>query len=155
MSAAARIRRALAAEALALSELHGACFDEAWDERSFRTLLDDEQVLALVAAGADESLEALILVREAGGEAEILTLGTRPELRRTGLARALVLAGASEAFARGAGEIFLEVSEANRAARSVYSGLGFSVVGRRKAYYRVNDGAEDALVLRAKLPLCE
>jgi ribosomal-protein-alanine N-acetyltransferase len=155
MSAAVQVRRALSSEASALSELHRECFDDAWGERSFRALLDDEQVFALIAAGAEALLEALILVREAAGEAEILTLGTRPALRRTGLARALVLAGASEALARGAGEIFLEVSEVNRAARSLYSGLGFSAVGRRRGYYRSNDGAEDALVLRAKLPLCE
>lgn len=155
MSAAVQFRRALSPEGPALSELHRECFEDAWGEQSFRALLDDGQVLALVAAGADDSLEALILLREAGGEAEILTLGTRPALRRTGLARALVLAGASEALARGAREIFLEVSETNRAAQSLYSGLGFSAVGRRRGYYRAKDRAEDALVLRAKLPLCE
>jgi ribosomal-protein-alanine N-acetyltransferase len=50
----------------------------------------------------------------------------------------------AEAAARDAGQIFLEVSDRNGAARALYAAAGFEAVGRRRQYY--TDGA-DALVL--------
>jgi ribosomal protein S18 acetylase RimI-like enzyme len=50
--------------------------------------------------------------------------------------------------------MFLEVDVANDAARSLYEGMQFSVVGRRGGYYRnPAQTASDALTLRADLPL--
>jgi ribosomal-protein-alanine N-acetyltransferase len=47
--------------------------------------------------------------------------------------------------------LFLEVGEANRAARALYDGLGFRVIGRRHRYYATPAGFEDALVMRRDL----
>ncbi len=57
----------------------------------------------------------------------------------------------TEAAARGAGELFLEVSEQNAPARALYARLGASEAGRRRRYYP--DGS-DALVLRLALSPC-
>jgi Fur family ferric uptake transcriptional regulator len=75
-----------------------------------------------------------------------------PSARRGGQARALVADAAAQAHGQGATAMFLEVSQTNEAARALYEGLGFREVGRRKGYYRT-DPPEDALTLRAELPL--
>jgi ribosomal-protein-alanine N-acetyltransferase len=51
----------------------------------------------------------------------------------------------------GAREMFLEVGEKNEAALALYRGRGFSLVGRRAAYYRHHDVPADALVMRRVL----
>ena len=83
-----------------------------------------------------------ILVRAAGGEAEILTLAVEPSARRRGLGRALL----DQALAATAGSpLFLEVAADNAVARALYGAAGFTECGRRTGYY---GAGRDALVLR-------
>jgi ribosomal protein S18 acetylase RimI-like enzyme len=66
----------------------------------------------------------------------------------------LVRTAAEHAHKLGSDHFFLEVGAANEPARAMYDRLGFSEVGRRKAYYAVAPGKfEDALILRSNLPL--
>jgi ribosomal-protein-alanine N-acetyltransferase len=52
----------------------------------------------------------------------------------------------------GVRALFLEVDEANAAARALYARFGFAEVGRRPAYYRTASGVKStALVLRRAL----
>src|SRR5947209_197660 len=101
------------------------------------------------AFGFIDAAGGMVLARVAADEAEILTLAVLPDRRRRGLARALLERTMQAAARRGAGAMFLEVAEANRAARALYEGAGFVEVGRRRGYYR---GGGDALVLRAVIP---
>nr|MCU0626508.1 GNAT family N-acetyltransferase [Gemmatimonadaceae bacterium] len=58
--------------------------------------------------------------------------------------------GAIEAaVAAGCEAIWLEVRVSNAAARALYERRGFTLVGRRRGYYR--KPVEDALVLRRSL----
>ena len=144
------IRVAGPKDAARLVELHAQCFDEAWDEAAFAAFLRDSFTFALIAGAA----RALIIVRVAADESEILTLGTRPDARRSGLARALVEAAGAEAQRRGAHRMFLEVAADNLAAQSLYAGAGFNPIGRRPAYYIRSGGqAVDAVILSAALSL--
>ena len=131
----------------ALAALHRECFVDAWDTKAFRDLLSSPGTYAFATP------HAFIVARAAAGEAEILTVGTIPSDRRTGAARALVLAAAAEAHQRGASEMFLEVAANNAPALALYASLGFAAVGRRKGYYVRGASAVDAITLRAALPL--
>jgi ribosomal-protein-alanine N-acetyltransferase len=138
-----------------LASLHRQCFEDSWDEASFRSLLAGQGVFALVAkdASATES-QAFILIQVAAEQSEILSIGTVPHARRLGLARVLLSEAAGEALARKAQEMFLEVAEDNAAALSLYTAAGFAISGRRRSYYRRPGGLMiDALMLRAFLPL--
>jgi ribosomal-protein-alanine N-acetyltransferase len=126
-----------------LSQLHASCFPKSWDAAAIRDLFAGPGVFAFVSPGG------FVLARAAGDEAEILTLAVAPAARRQGIARVLVQAAASHAQGLGARTLFLEVATGNDPARRLYTGLGFTVAGRRKAYY----GPEDAHVLKAILPL--
>jgi ribosomal-protein-alanine N-acetyltransferase len=132
----------------ALADIHASAFAEAW------TALALNDLLAAVGTFAFAADAGFILVRVVGGEAEILTLAVRPASRRRGLGAALVCAAANHAQSLGAAVLFLEVACHNDAARKLYTGLGFSEVGRRPGYYRLGpDKREDALILRGNLPL--
>jgi ribosomal-protein-alanine N-acetyltransferase len=95
-----------------------------------------------------ETLGGFILARDLGGEAEILTLGVLPEMRRRGLGRALLDAIMVEAGQRRIASVVLEVATDNEAARRLYVAMGFVRVGTRPRYYRRDHAAVDALILR-------
>jgi ribosomal-protein-alanine N-acetyltransferase len=143
------IRTAAPSDAALLARLHAECFDEPWDEAAFAAFLRDPRTFALIA----REEHAFILVRTAADEGEIITLCTRPDRRRSGLARMLLKAGAAEAHRRGARRMFLEVASDNEAALGLYRKAGFTAVGRRPGYYIRASGAADAVVLSAALPL--
>ena len=136
-------------DAARLAELHAQCFDEAWDEAAFTAFLRDSFTFALVA----EEARAFIVIRVAADESEILSLGTRPDARRSGFARALVEAACVEAHRRGARRMFLDVAADNLAAHNLYAEAGFHPVGRRPGYYIRAAGRADAVILSAALPL--
>jgi ribosomal-protein-alanine N-acetyltransferase len=134
-----------AAAAPALAALHEAAFPraEAWGADAIRLMLEMPGAFGLHLPG-----EGFVLARVAAGEAEILTLAVAPAARRQGHGAGLLAAALAGAVARGAGAMFLEVSDRNAAARALYAAAGFAEVGRRRRYYA--DGA-DALVLRRDL----
>lgn len=129
----------------ALAALHAEAFPpaETWGPDAIGLMLGLPGAFGLEAPG-----RGFVLARAAAGEAEILTIAVAPAARRQGLGAALVGAAAAAAAARGALELFLEVSEGNAAALGLYRGLGFAEVGRRRRYYA--DGS-DALVMRLDL----
>lgn len=143
------IREAGAAAAELLALLHAAAFPpaERWGAQAIGLLLGLPGHFAVLAEEAGVPL-GFAMGRVASEEAEVLTLAVTPARRRAGIGRALMRALMAEAAARGATALFLEVSEANAAARALYERVGAVAVGRRPRYYP--DGS-DALVLRAAL----
>lgn len=78
-------------------------------------------------------------------EAELHFVGIAPERRGRGLGRALLEWAHAALANEGIELVFLEVSEANHAARRLYEGLRYAPCGRRPHYYP--DG-EAAVVMR-------
>jgi len=115
----------------------------AWSETTFAVQLGLPGTLGLI-----DPAGGVLLARLAGREAELLTLAVCPEVRRRGLARALLTRAMAEAAAAGAERIVLEVAAINAPARALYEAAGFCGVGRRPGYYADHS---DALVLAAAL----
>ena len=86
-----------------------------------------------------------------GEEAEIVSLGVLPDYRRRGIGLAILDAVCAEARLRGAERVVLEMASDNEAASALYSARGFTVVGRRRNYYRRAERLVDALILRVQL----
>lgn len=110
-------------------------------------------------------MTGLGLVAECGGEVcgfvvysqvldegSIINIAVAPACQgrgygRRALAHALVLMGES-----GVSRCLLEVRESNHAARALYESEGFTLDGRRPAYYSTEQGArEDALLMSKQL----
>jgi ribosomal-protein-alanine N-acetyltransferase len=132
-----------------LAQIHARCFPEdAWDAVALAGVLAMTGAEARMAADANRPL-GLIFATVLGDETEVLTLGTAPETRRQGIARALLGDLYARSQALGAKRVVLEVAADNGAALALYEGEGFRTVGLRHAYYARERGpAIDAWLLR-------
>jgi ribosomal-protein-alanine N-acetyltransferase len=130
--------------------IHAASFARGWAAEEFETLLRDKTVLAHVLTdGPGLRVEGFALSRKVLDEAELLTIAVDASLRGQGLGRQLLAVHLETLASAGARIIFLEVEEANAAARKLYDRAGFAVVGQRDGYYRKPDGSRArALVMR-------
>lgn len=126
------------ADAAIAARLHKLAFARGWTDGEFASLLGQPAVFGFLAvdpARARDVAAGFVLVREAAGEAEILSIGVDPHVRRAGLGWRLMQAAMREASHRGAEEMFLEVDETNQKAIALYGKLKFAKVGERRAYY--------------------
>ena len=132
-----------------MAAVHKAAFTRSrpWSTREFADLLAGKGCFAVGDA------RAFALARIVADEAELLTIATRPEHRRQGLARALMANLHEIAAGQGAIRCFLDVAADNRAAIALYRSLGYDVTGRRAQYYRRADGTHtDAIAMTVRLP---
>ncbi len=138
-----------AESAAELARVHQAAFGgKGWSPRDFEALMATEGTEALLARSRNGHPGGLILYRMVAEEGEILTIGVVPPWRRGGVGGRLLGSALSAMMMLGARRVFLEVGERNIAARALYEGMGFEVVGRRADYYdHAEGGREDALVM--------
>ncbi|MDD2876165.1 MAG: GNAT family N-acetyltransferase [Acidiphilium sp.] len=126
--------------------IHRECFGAAaWPAASIATLFSSRFVFGFIA---DQG--GMVIARAVADEAEVLTIGVVPALRRQGIARGLIEAVAAESAGRGARTLFLEVAAENQAALALYRAAHFHEAGVRRNYYGDD---RDALLLRRAL--CE
>ena len=85
------------------------------------------------------------------GEAHILNICVRADLRGQNVGRRLMTWLLDEARRAGQSWVFLEVRPSNRPALLLYESLGFAQVGLRRGYYQAVGGREDAIVYRLDL----
>ena len=141
--------RAGVVHAPVLAALHAEAFPKPWEDVQFARLLKLPGMMGLII-GINEQPAGFILAQFVGGDAEIITIGVRPESRRKGLAKRLVgeLIKAEPELEK----IFIEVNESNSAGLALYRSMGFSCTGVRKNYYRLPDGSRlDALMMTLAL----
>src|SRR5258706_6200119 len=81
-------------------------------------------------------------------ELHVNNVASHREYRRIGVGRSLMEAAIDEGGRRGVAFVILEVRASNEGAQLLYRDLGFSIVGRRREYYRLP--TEDALVMKLK-----
>jgi ribosomal-protein-alanine N-acetyltransferase len=138
-----------------LAEIHAAGFPHAWDAEAIAGLAAQPGSRIWVARrhGGRRDPVGFALVRSGGGDAEIITIATALDHRRSGVGRALMDHAIRELQRERADRLFLEVSERNTPALDLYRKLGFRQVGRREGYYRsLNEGEPvGALVMELDL----
>lgn len=138
-----RVRPMLAADAPVAHEILKESPEASmWSKES----LEDwaSKGIAFVAE-LDGSVAGILVGRVAADECEILNLAVGTAWRRRGAAANLVHAAIERAREAGVKRVYLEVRASNRAAISLYEGMGFRHCGRRSNYYR--EPAEDAVLL--------
>ncbi|MXO95268.1 GNAT family N-acetyltransferase [Erythrobacter aquimaris] len=128
-----------------------AAFDPHWREAWTRRQVEDSLALSsgflilFDEAGRypDEHSPAagFVLARKVLDEVELLLIGVLPEKRGHGLGSKLIAEFLQKSARMGATNVFLEV-RANNPAEKVYRSAGFVPIGRRKDYYRTEDGTK-------------
>jgi len=127
-------------------------YGEAWTRSQCAGILPMSGVsLTLARDGDDGRPLGFSLVRAVADEAELLLLAVLPKFQRRGIARRLLEQFIQRADAGGAKRVHLEVRDGNPAV-GMYRAAGFETAGRRRHYYRGNDGDRfDALTLARDL----
>lgn len=129
----------------------GEIWASGWNEEKTRSSLLDSRVWVI---GIENRVDGFLIAREPGAAWEIDLVAVRPECRRQGILRSLVLGLEKDALRlesekglRGPRLIWLEVHELNHPAITAYLSLGFQSTGRRATYYR--DGGAAILMAKA------
>jgi len=115
--------------------LHQQAFYKGWTEKDFKDFLNDPLIHGLKITEND-TLTSLILWREVGDEAEILTLIVDPSYQRQGKANLLLETLIVHLVLKNISQIFLEVAEDNEGALYFYQKNGFLLLNRRPDYYK-------------------
>lgn len=120
-----------------------------WSEGVFRDCIRVGYLCRVVEANGE--LAGYGIMSYGAGEAHILNICVRADLRGQGIGRKLMLFLLERARAAQMEDVFLEVRPSNPTAIALYASLGFSQIGVRKAYYQAAGGREDALVYKLVL----
>ena len=130
----------------AVAELEAASFINPWTRDMLaRELSQNELARVYVLRLGEERVAAFCACWVIVGELHINTIAVRADLRRRGLATALMHYVLADAQREGASRATLEVRRSNEAAQRLYETLGFRLAGVRPGYYTQPD--EDALIL--------
>ena len=129
----------------AVFQLDQASFTLPWSERSYLFEVNKNETSIPLVALESGVVTGFIVVWQVEDEAHIGTIAVADASRRKGVARALIREGLSQAYARGARKVFLEVRSGNLAAQTLYLSLGFVNFDVRKKYYV--DNQEDAIIM--------
>lgn len=145
MSRGLFLRRAGEADTAALAALESAGSLHPWSAEQIRSELVRCAPDAVLVLEGREGILGYCAYRLVLDELHVMNLAVRPGARRRGLGRFLLEAALRRAARAGARRGLLEVRAGNDAARALYAGCGFVLLGRRRRYY--SDPPEDALVL--------
>jgi len=129
-----------------LLDLQRAAFTNPWTRDMFLWEIKNSDVSYIyVLRTSNEPVAAFCSFWLVFDELHINNLAVWPELRRQGVATALLSHVLRQATRMGARRATLEVRRSNEPARTLYERAGFSVAGIRPGYYR--NPVEDALIL--------
>ncbi len=130
----------------AILAIEEASFTNPWTREMYLAELQNEGVsFFYLARDPERRTIGFCSVWRVLDELHINNLAVLPAYRRAGIGSALLTHVLDEGARMGARRATLEVRRSNEAARQLYEGFGFSVVGVRQGYY--SNPVEDALVL--------
>jgi ribosomal-protein-alanine N-acetyltransferase len=108
---------------------------------------------AEVLRGARAELLGYWVAMPGVDELHLLNITVAPAWQGRGLAAAMLDRLVDECHRRGLVQLWLEVRLGNERAREVYRRYGFAEVGKRRAYYPVQQGPrEDAVLMSLTVP---
>jgi len=133
----------------AVLDVERASYLYPWSDGIFRDCLRVGYLCRVVEL--DGQIAGYGVLAYGAGEAHVLNVCIREELRGGGLGRRMMQLLLEHARTSGMEHAFLEVRPSNPAAMHLYQSMGFERVGVRKGYYQAVGGREDALVYRLRL----
>ena len=130
----------------------GNRYGEAWTRSQCAGILPMAGVALTVAHDRDSgAVVGFSLVRSVADESELLLIAVAPGHRRRGVGRGLLNHFLESARSGGVTRAHLEVRDGNPAIH-MYRHAGFAPIGRRRNYYRGEDGRQfDALTFALDL----
>ena len=131
-----------------IARLHAQALPPGWPAAEIAAACTAGNRIVLKATDGTVLLGFAIL-QCAADEAEILAIAVAEQARRQRIATGLLEAALEALGKRLIARVYLEVSESNEPAVTLYQMHGFSMAGRRKDYYRAETPApETALIMK-------
>jgi ribosomal-protein-alanine N-acetyltransferase len=149
-SVTVRIRDAGFADIGAVVAIERVSFSEPWSEGMFRAHLRGD-INTFLVAHEGEAVIGFAIAHTVVDESELLNIAVDQYMRGRGVGAILLDAICGHCAMRGSASMTLDVRASNTVARALYASHEFVQVGLRRRYYHVPE--EDALILRAKLPM--
>lgn len=143
---ALQLRDMTMADCIAAANLQADTMPNPWSEAQFRDSIRCGHLCRVLTAGRE--LAAVAVMSVVLDEAELLTIAVARPWQRQGIARNVLQALLSSPELVACHRCTLEVMRGNEPAIALYTGLGFVQIGLRKAYYRIEGEARDALVMQ-------
>ena len=140
------IRPASAADCPALAAIDSVCNPSPWSTEQFASALAEKHTAVYLAETAS-GICGFIVWQQLLEESELHLIATAPAARRQGIAASLMSLWLQQSQASGVQRLMLEVRAGNQAAQTLYRRYGFHESGRRPAYYRSENGREDAVIM--------
>ncbi|UJF25012.1 ribosomal protein S18-alanine N-acetyltransferase [Suttonella sp. R2A3] len=81
-------------------------------------------------------------------EATLLSIAVDEVYQRLGYGKKVLAHSEQRLVASGITQFFLEVRESNLAAQRLYENLGYQEIARRRDYYPIANGREDAIIMK-------
>lgn len=134
----------------AVAQLEKENFSMPWSENVLLSELSNPLSLWLVAV-QENDVVGYVGAQIVPDEADMMNIAVNDSHRRMGIGRELVVQLLSKLKEQGVRSLSLEVRASNTPAISLYTELGFEVVGRRPGYYKMPK--EDALIMRKEWQL--
>ena len=132
-----------------IEQLERQCFSCPWTEEQLRSQLKDPQHEFIAAVDAGGNVLGYVGLMYVLDEGYISHVAVAPDARRQGIGGRLIEELAVRAKSLGLTFMTLEVRAGNTPAVCLYSGHGFTPVGRRKNYY--DCPREDAVLMTCYL----
>ncbi len=139
------VRMAVLKDVIRLAELDQSIFSDFWSEKAFISSVDSKmEIVPVVTLNDTDEIVAYAAVSFVLDECNINRIAVVQEFRSRGLGTYLL--GCIEELLPPEVNIFnLEVRESNVHAIEMYEKFGYTVLGRRKKFYRCP--VEDALLM--------
>lgn len=144
-----RFRPMSLADVTVVAAVERASYAFPWSEGVFRDCVRVGYFCRVIEAAGE--IGGYGIMSCGAGEAHILNICVRGDLRSSGVGRRLMTYLLERARELHMQDVFLEVRPSNGVAIRLYETLGFSRVGLRKGYYQAVGGREDALVYKLVL----
>ena len=138
------IRRAIADDATAISEMEAEYFSDPWQRKDILSYICSRDGMCFTATDGGEVI-AYVIGRIIPPEGEIYRVAVKESKRQRGIGYRLLSFALKTERGRGLETAFLEVRSKNLAARRLYSAHGFKEISIRKNYYKNPD--DDAVIM--------
>ena len=130
--------------------IHKACFGNT------STKFSSSFILSLIqnpnVKFIEQDQKGFCLARLSDVEAEIITMGIKPEFQQKGIGYSILIKTIQLIKKTSCETIFLEVASDNVAGIKLYSKAGFNRCGIRKNYYQIFNGKKaDAIIMKKTL----
>jgi [ribosomal protein S18]-alanine N-acetyltransferase len=142
------IRRMMEKDLMEVVNIENRAFSDPWSYESFKSDLNNEMALPIVAIYNDQVV-GYSSIYVAADEMQLGNFAVSPDHRKMGIGKLMMDEMLKLAAQCKSGKIFLEVRESNTPAISIYSSYGFRAVGKRNVYYR--NPVENAIIMVKEL----